>query len=481
MTEKASKKAKGAKVAERAGEGAEGVKEIRGEVAAAPKFKQPWDGLLSFFTVFIWAYLVLQVFIHPVWGVATKMVRMNAFIASMPGMAMGNAELGLLLSLSNALNMELYPLGYIVDWVPYFIFCIVWFVTITVLARPFTPSRAKQPQTGIMVTALSMILAFVTWYILAMVLHWKGYEMIILATCCFLVFPIWATLFHYWPFVPKKPNVHPAVRGAVYAFISWILAFIIRGVVTFLIWSNPVATAFTQYLYGVPMVTLTPTEPYDFYNSLLLCIIVGAVAMSVISPFPSIPQPKRGLLNLGLAILAGVAMWGILTAVIGQSSQTVLLTAGSVPYLFTFPYVNHGAIAAYMAFPLVTLLAGQLTFGMWPWSRWGMKGSIALVVVSFVVGTILYYIFMVNPGMAVIFTGANLLLPVSGLETVYMFYLGIGLMLSSTGAIWNALVYCLYFEGVAEFLGRAVMFAWMLTVLIFFMLAYEAFEHWPWR
>ncbi|MEM2829143.1 MAG: hypothetical protein QXZ14_02700, partial [Candidatus Jordarchaeales archaeon] len=94
---------------------------------------------------------------------------------------------------------------------------------------------------------------------------------------------------------------------------------------------------------------------------------------------------------------------------------------------------------------------------------------------------VLYYVFMVNPGLAVIFTGANLLLPVSGLETVYMFYLGLGLMFGSTGAIWNALVYCLYFEGVAEFLGRATMFAWMLTVLIFFLLAYEAFEHWPWR
>ncbi|MEM2046850.1 MAG: hypothetical protein QXZ06_03110 [Candidatus Jordarchaeales archaeon] len=481
MAERAAKEAKKAKAAKKAGEEAERVKEAVGkEAVAAPKFKQPWDGLLSFFTFFIWAYIVLQVFVHPVWGVATKMVRMNAFIASMLGMAAGHAELGLLLSLSNALNMEMYPLGYLVDWVPYFIFCIVWFVTIAVLARPLTPSHTKQPQTGIMVTALSMILAFATWYILAVILHWKGYEMIILATSCFLVFPIWATLFSYWPFVPKKPDIHPAIRGAIYAVISWILAFVIRGVVTFLIWSNPVATAFTQYLLGIPMITLTPTEPYDFYNSLLLCIIVGAVIMSVVSPFPNIPQPKRGLLNFGLAVLVGVAMWGILTAVVGQSSQTVLMM-GEAPYLFSFPYVNHGAIASYVAFPLVTLLAGQNTFGMWPWSKWGMKGSIGLVVTSFIVGTVLYYVFMVNPGLAVIFTGANLLLPVSGLETVYMFYLGLGLMFGSTGAIWNALVYCLYFEGVAEFLGRATMFAWMLTVLIFFLLAYEAFEHWPWR
>ncbi len=479
MAEKEGRKAKGARTSKRAGGETGGNEEARGEAVAAPKFKQPWDGVLSFFTFSTWALIVLYIFIHPVWGVATKMVRMNAFVASMLGMAVGSPGLGLLLSLSNALNMELYPLGYLVDWVPYFIFCIVWFVTIAVLARPLTPSPAKQPRTGIMVTALSMILAFITWYILAMA-HWKGYEMIMLATSCFLVFPIWATLFHYWPFVPKKPDVHPVIRGAIYAAISWALAFVIRGIITFLIWSNPVATAFTQYFLGIPTITLTPTEPYDFYNSLLLCIIIGAVIMSVVSPFPNTPQPKRGLANFGLAVLIGVAMWGILTAALGQSSQTVLVT-GETPYLVTFTYVNHGVIAAYAAFPLATLLLGQNTFGMWPWSRWGMKGNIGLVATSFIIGTILYYIFMVNPGLAVIFTGANLLLPVSGLETLYMFYLGIGLMFSSTSAIWNSLVYYLYFEGVAEFLGEAVLFAWILTVFIFFLLAYEAFEHWPWR
>ena len=78
--------------------------------------------------------------------------------------------------------------------------------------------------------------------------------------------------------------------------------------------------------------------------------------------------------------------------------------------------------------------------------KMGIKGNIALVAVSFLIGTGLFYIFMVNPGLAVPFTGANLLLPVSGLETLYMFYLGTGLMFGSTGAIWNAMVYALYFE-----------------------------------
>ena len=455
--------------------------EVAGQEAeAAPKFKQPWEGFLSFFTIFILAYITLYIFIHPVWGLATKMVRMNAFIATMLGMTVGAPEMGLVLSLSNAMNMELYPLGYIVDWVPYFIFCIAWFVTIGLLARPFTPPRIKQPWYGIIVMALSMILAFITWYILAIILHWKGYEMIILGTCAFLVFPLWASLFTYWPFIPKRPETHPVVRGAVYASISWVLAFVIRGIVTYLLWSNPVGTAWAQYLFGVPMITLTPTEPYDFYNSLLLSIIVGGAIMGVVAPFPNMPQPKRGIVNLTLAVIIGVALWGILSAIIGPSWQTVLIP-GEVPFLFTFLSMNHGNIAAYVAFPLVTLLAGQLTFGMWPWSRWGIKGSIAFVVVSFLIGTGLFYIFLVNPALAIPFTGANLLLPVSGLETLYMFYLGIGLMFGSTGAIWNAIVYALYFEGVAEFVGSALMFAWILTVLIFYLLAYEGFEHWPWR
>ena len=466
----------------RVSEGGRGrvAKEVSEEAGVAPKFKQPWEGFLSFITVFIIAYLTLQLFIHPVWGLATKMIRMNAFIASMLAMAAGSPELGLLLSINSAVYMELYPLGYPVDWVPYFIFCIVWFVTIALLARPFTPSRIKQPWAGIMVLALSMILAFITWYILAIVLHWKGYEMIILGTSGFLVFPIWVTLFNYWPFIPKKPDVHPVVRGAIYASISWALTFVIRGAVTYLLWSNPIGTAWAQYFLGIPLLTLMPTEPYDFYNSLLFSIIVGAVIMSVVAPFPTMPQPKRGAVNLTLSILIGVALWGILTVILAPSSQTIMVSE-TVPYLFTFLCVNHGNIVAYLAFPLVTLLAGQLTFGMWPWSRWGIKGNIALVAVSFLVGTGLFYIFMVNPGLAVPFTGANLLLPVSGLETLYMFYLGIGLMFGSTGAIWNAMVYALYFGGMAELVGQSTLFSWMLTTLIFYLLAYEGFEHWPWR
>ncbi len=128
-------------------------------------------GFLSFITVFIITYLTLQLFIHPVWGLVTKMIRMNAFTASMLAMAAGSPELGLLMSINSAVYMEPYPLGYIVDWVPYFIFCIAWFVTIGLPARPFTPPRIKQPWAGITVLALSMILAFATWYILAIALH----------------------------------------------------------------------------------------------------------------------------------------------------------------------------------------------------------------------------------------------------------------------------------------------------------------------
>ena len=46
---------------------------------------------------------------------------------------------------------------------------------------------------------------------------------------------------------------------------------------------------------------------------------------------------------------------------------------------------------------------------------------------------------------------------------------------------WEFVVYMLYFEGTAEFIGHALMFAWVLTVVIFGLLAYEAFDHWPWK
>ena len=460
-------------------------------VEAEPKFKQPWLGLLAFITVLSAAYITYQWFLHPVWGFATKMVTSNAFVMSMTfQMAGQDPALGLLLSLNNPLYMALYPLGYLVDWVPFFVFCIVWFFTIAFLAlwTPITPLK-RQPWAGIGVLALSVILAFITWYIFAIILGWKGYEMILLGTCGFLIFPVWLTLFNYWPLnTPTRMGWHPVIKGAFFATISWILALIVYWIVTTLIWSNPIATSWTQYLLGGIEHPMLIFEPYDVWVSLILSIIVGGIIVSIVNPWTGMSQPKRGLLLLVITIILGVAMWYILVAILGPSTQTMLLeTPGGTPYLWSFSYVSHASVAAYVAFPLLILLVGQLSFQMWPWAKWGSKGGIGLIVTAFVVGTIIYYLFMVDPVFAIPLLGGNLVVPMSGLQTMYLFQWQLGVFFNiimpgmGDPYIWSSIVYMLYFEGLGEFVGHALMFAWVLTVLIFGVLAYEAFDHWPWK
>ncbi|MEM2958652.1 MAG: hypothetical protein QW261_10175 [Candidatus Jordarchaeaceae archaeon] len=460
------------------------AKKAKEVVEAAPKFKQPWLGFLVFGTVLMMAYIVYQWFLHPVWGLATHMVKYNAMVMALGLEGLLGAEglsLGLLLSLNNPMYMALYPLGYLVDWIPYFIFCIVWVFTIAFLALwvPVAPLK-RQPWAGLGVLAASAILAYITWYILAIIVKMKGYEMIILGTSGFLVFPIWVTLFNYWPFAtPKRMGMHPLIKGGTYAAISWILAIAIYHVVNKIIWGvYGIQSAFTQYVMGIPLMPLLPFEPYDYWNSLLLSIIVGATIISIINPWAGkIAQPKRGLLLFLIAIVLGVAMWSIITFALNPSSQTLLIP-GAVPWLFTFTYTSHAVVAAYVAFPLVTLLAGQLAFQMWPWNRWGTKGNIGLVITAFVVGTIVYYLFMVNPGWAIPLMGGNLIVPMSGLESLYLFFWGVGAMIPSYTYLF--IVFGLYFEGLAEFVGHALLFAWILTVGLFGLLAYEAFHRWPW-
>ncbi|MGQ9720756.1 MAG: hypothetical protein ACUVXA_05475 [Candidatus Jordarchaeum sp.] len=445
---------------------------------AAPKYKQPWLGFLTFGTVLMVAYIVYQWFLHPIWGLATRMFEMNFFIAVN---TLGE-ELGMLLAINNPMLMELYPLGYLVDWIPFFIFCIVWVFTIAYLGLwvPITPLK-RQPWAGLGVLATSAILAFITWYIFGIVLGFKGYEMILLGTCGFLIFPLWLTLFNYWPLAtPTRMGWNPAIKIAFYASISWAITLILYWVITSLIWLNPLATAWTQYIMGIPLLNLLPFEPYDFYVSLILSIIVGAVIMSIINPWLGIKQPKRGLLLFALAIIIGFVMWFIVVAILGPTSQTILIT-GPPPWLFTFPTVSHASVAAYVAFPLVTLLAGQIAFQMWPWNRWGTKGNIGLVITSFVVGTIVYYLFMVNPGFAIPLMQGNLITALSGLETTYLALWAQWYLLGIPAALWQSMVFFAYFEGLAEFVGHALMFAWLLTVVLFGLLTYETFHHWPWR
>ncbi|MEM2146411.1 MAG: hypothetical protein QW279_13700, partial [Candidatus Jordarchaeaceae archaeon] len=178
---------------------------------AEPKFKQPWQGFLAFGTILAISYAIFQWFLHPIWGLFSRFVNLNAYIASQlaagatlittgsKALAEEAGHIALLLSLDNPNMMNVYPLGYMVDWVPFFVFGIVWWVAIAGLARSFspTPPKLKQPWRGLLTLIVTMIFAFATWYILGIILKWKGQEMIMLGTAGFLIFPVWITLFHY--------------------------------------------------------------------------------------------------------------------------------------------------------------------------------------------------------------------------------------------------------------------------------------------
>lgn len=445
-------------------------------VHAEPKFKQPWSGFLTMMTVLGVSYIVLQWFLHPVWGLATKMVYMNFYVASL---AFG--DIGPLLALHQATYNTVYPLGYLVDWIPFFIFCIVWIFVIGFLALwvPIKPLK-RLPWSALGVIALSAIFAYITWYILGIVVGMQGYEMILLGTAGFLVFPIWLTLFNYWPLAtPARFGWHPVIKGTIFASISWIVTIIIYWIINSIIWSNPIATTWTQYVLGNPLMPLLTFEPYDQWVSLLLSIIVGSSIVGIVNPWPGIKQPTRGLVLFITAIILGVIIWAVLSSVVGPSDHTLLIQE-PVEYLYIFPYVSHANVSAYLAFPLVTLLSGQIAFQMWPWNRWGIKGNVGLVITAFIVGSILYFLFMVNPGWAIQLTGGNLIVPTSGLETVYLVALEAWYETGTYYAYHLATCYIVYFEGIGEFVGHALMFAWVLTVVIFGLLSYEVLHHWPW-
>jgi hypothetical protein len=490
-------------------------------VEAAPKFKQPWQGFLSFGTIFILAYVSLQWFFHPVWGIFTRMTQMNAAIAFWASYLYDSQTAALILSINNPNYTLVYPLGYIVNWVSFFIFCIVWFITIGVLARSFTPSASrlrKQPWQGIIMMALSMIFAAITWYILGVVMKWGALDMILLGTIGFAIFPIWVTLFHYWPFA-TRPTMNPMVRGAIYAFISWVLTFLIRGIIVMLIWRNPIATVNTMYMAGNPLAPLSPTEPFDLFGSAFFAIIVGSTIMSQLNLFPNLAQPKRGLLNFILAIVIGLVLWGILAIVLGNATGSMLyeleIGTSNYPVIISFPYVAHSNITAFLVFPLITLLAGQYTFNMWPWTKYGAKASLMLVIAGFIIGAIVYYIIMVSPlNLATTITGANLVPAMGGTESLAITYLAMipflqhlipllavaistafpGISLPAAMAFATGFVakivpvlgiaytsFLVYFEGVAVTIGHAIMYTWVVTVMIFYLLVYEAFDHWPWK
>jgi len=488
-------------------------KKAKEVVEAEPKFAQPWQGILVAGTVIMIAYVALQWFFNPVTGFLSKMVQANAFVLYNFFGSYTNANgfslssLGVIFALNNAQEMLLYPYGYIVNWVSYFILCIVWFITIAVLARPFTPSKSrigKQPWAGLIVLILSMVLAFIMWYILAFVLKWQCYDIILLGTIGFAVFPIWATLFMYWPFIPRRPQTHAIIRGAVFTVIAWVITFLIRYIALARMQTGSPVTVYSQqyassfsanalYLYTVPLTTITPTEPFDFVLSLFFAFIVGNTIMAIVAPFPNMKQPARGLLNWFLAIVIGFIIWGILAeSPLAQTVTGVLVSYPSyvpgIPYavLLPVPVVEHANITAALAFPLAILLFGQLTFAMWPWSKWGIKGSVGFVILAFILGAIIYYIMMVNPGFAPSIMGTNAIPSASGLQAIYLnVWWAAMLNLATPGVamllMYNYMILAIAFEGISTSVGNTMMFSWTVTILIFWLLAYEGFDHWPFK
>jgi len=493
-------------------------KKAKEVVEAAPKFAQPWQGLLVFGTVILIAYLAFDWFFSPVTGFFTKMVQANAFVlyqffntyttTQFPGTL---GTLGIIFALNNPQEMTLYPLGYILNWVSYFVLCIVWFITIAVLARPFTPPKSrigKQPYLGLIFVVISMVVAFIMWYVLAIVLKWQAEDITLLGTIGFAVFPVWATLFMYWPFIPKRPQTHAIIRGAVFAVIAWVIAFLIRYIALAKMQTGSIVTVYSQmyasslngnalFLMGIPLTTITPTEPWDFVASIFFAIIVGNTIMATIAPFPNMSQPKRGAINWIIAIIIGLIMWGILAETVAPTTVGVLVAypswtgVNSLPYLGILPVPEtvHANITAYLTFPLVILLFGSLTFTMWPWAKWGIKGNVAFVVFTFIIATIIYYVIMVNPGYAASITGANQIPSASGLQSLYLdtWLQGLQTSFIPGGApfaeliMWDYLVEAVAFEGVGVETGFNIMFAWLVTVVIFWLLIGEGFEHWPFK
>jgi len=482
-------------------------KKAKEVVEAEPKFAQPWQGFLSMFAVIILAYVAYEWFFNPIWGWLTKMVQANAFVlyeyfsTAYPGTPY--SSLAFVFALNNPQELALYPQGYLVNWAAYFILCIVWFISFAVLARPFTPSKSrigKQPWAGLIILVLTMIIAFLTWYILIIVLKMTAIDVIMLGTIGFWIFPIWATLFSYWPFIPRRPGTHMVIRGAIFVTISWVVAWIIRYIAIGKIAPGSMQTVYSQeflfangyfggltnplMVYGYSLTTITPTAPWDFVNSLFFALIVANTLWSVLAPWPNMTQPKRGLFTFILAIITGLILWGILFYAIAPSTTGIVLPTAIPGYITIYPvtYYNYANITALLTFPLVTLLFGQLTFAMWPWSRWGMKGHFTFVILAFIIGIILYYILMVNPGFAGALTSGNQISTASGMQSLALYFEVNGTLGGVTPAlVWDAWVFLVAFEGVDASTSVSLMYTWTVTVVIFFLLAYEGFDHWPFK
>jgi len=452
-------------------------------VEAAPKFKQPWQGFLGVISILVLSYLTYQWFLNPVSGLLTKMVLANVFVSFwMATVFVGtvpSVQLALILSINNPMFMQFYPIGYLVDWASLFIFAIMWAVSIVALIKPGTTS--KQPWTGFYILILSLILGFVTWYILGYKLQWTGEDMILLGVVGFLVLTSEALIFNHWPFVEKRADVHPVYRGVTLIVIGWFITFLIRWVLITRIWQSPLNTFWTQYLGANLAQPLFSLYPWDFIISGVISIIFAMYIVAIHGPFSSMPHLRRGIINWIIGIIIGVVMWWIVAAVVARGyTQTLIFDPVNGPWVLTTPSSNYNQVSLYLTFPFITLLFGQLTFQMWPWARFGRWQNLIWVILAFIIGTILYYIMVVNPGYSYVLTSSNLITAASGMQTLYLTFLeGVSPIIAPSYQAFMA--FLIYFEGLAKTMGTYLIWAWMFFVQIFFIMIYEGLDHWPWK
>ncbi len=464
------------------------------------KFRQPWLGVLSLLTVYAVSYLTYMVFLNPVGGLLSRLVVGNAFLLyNVLSTGLGSSMAAIVasaLAMRSADIAVLYPLGYPLDWMAVVVFGIVWFVAIAVLCAPLERKEpAKQPQTGLVIAALSLILAFATFWILGTFFQMKGYEMLLLGTCGFLVFPIWATLFHYWPIATRKPDMHPVARGAIFTAASWVITAVLYWIFNTLAWSG--AKFWEMYKLGGNLFTmllqpLAPFNHYDQWLSLLVAIILGINIMGLVNPFEGRDQPVRGAINLVIAIVIGVALWFVLITVLGRTSQltvleipitTIMTIVIKIPLHITAP--SPGNVTVYLLYIVLAILIIQHLFEMHWFADRGIKGIVMAVVVAFLVGTILFFITAAYPPVAMALSLARAVADVSGLQALaYMEllqYLGIAALVPNPMIIISGMAPLLEVQAAMEHLATVLTFGWFVLGSIMWLLIYLAFDHWPWK
>lgn len=472
---------------------------------AVGKFKQPWLGVLSLLTIYSIAFIMYMVFFNPIGGILTRLVVMDAFALHEVLPALGvSSELAALLAPALALRgadtVILNPLGYPLDWMAVIVFGIVWFIVIAVLCMPFQRAAPpKQPQTGLVTAALSLILAFATFYVLG-VMGFKGYEMLLLGTCGFVVFPIWATQLEFWPIVPKKPTLHPVLRGAMYTVISWIIAGILYLVFNTLAWNG--ATFYEMYIPGHDLFTtllqpLAPFNHYDQWISLLVGVIAGFSIVGLVRPYEGRAQPVKGILNIITGIIIGVILWLVLMPIIG-----------SAPHVFAYPYeVTIGPITRVFEIPLtlsirapanvtalllcivLAVLILQHPFQLHWFAAKGLKGRILALIVAIIVGVVVFLVVLGTPSVAMALSGAGAVAGASGLQTLayyaWMEYAKAAAAPPLAGfapyLLLNGMLPFMEIQAAMQHLATSCVLGWFVLGGILWLLIYESFTHWPWK